>query len=90
MERASARPQRRQEKVGTVVSAKMNKTIVVEVMRRVAHAEYERVVKKYAKFYAHDENRQAREGDVVRIEETRPLSRLKRWRLVGVVRRTGE
>lgn len=88
MESDSRRPRPRQQKVGRVVSAKMNKTIVVEVVRQVTHPFYKRTVKKYRKFYAHDESRQAREGDVVRIEETRPLSRLKRWRLLEVLRRT--
>lgn len=90
MEKSDGRARRLQQKVGTVVRAKMNKTIVVEVVRQVAHGGYKRIVKKYAKFYAHDENRQSKEGDVVRIEETRPLSRLKRWRLLEVVRRSTE
>lgn len=88
MEKANGRPRRRRQKVGTVTSAKMDKTIIVEVVRRVPHRTYKRVIKKYAQFYAHDEKRQAHEGDVVRIEETRPLSRLKRWRLLEVVRRS--
>ena len=90
MEKSNGSARRRQQKVGTVVSAKMNKTIVVEVVRQVPHAGYKRVVKRYAKFYAHDESRQSKEGDRVRIEETRPQSRLKRWRLVEVVRRSTE
>ena len=75
------------EKVGQVVSAKMQKTIVVEVTRRVPHPLYKRIVTKRKRFYAHDENRTARLGDVVRIVECRPLSRLKRWELGEVVRR---
>jgi small subunit ribosomal protein S17 len=75
------------EKVGQVVSAKMQKTIVVEVTRRVPHPLYKRIVTKRKKFYAHDENRTAQLGDVVRIVECRPLSRLKRWELGEVVRR---
>jgi len=75
------------EKVGQVVSAKMQKTIVVEVTRRVPHPLYKRIVTKRKRFYAHDENRTARMGDVVRIVECRPLSRLKRWELGEVVRR---
>jgi small subunit ribosomal protein S17 len=78
---------RRNEKVGTVVSAKMKKTIVVEVTRRVPHPLYRRVVTLRKKFYAHDENNEARVGDVVRVIESRPLSRLKRWRLSEIVRR---
>jgi len=75
------------EKVGQVVSAKMQKTIVVEVTRRVPHPLYKRIVTKRKRFYAHDENRTAKVGDVVRIIECRPLSRLKRWELGEVVRR---
>ncbi|MBK5292191.1 MAG: 30S ribosomal protein S17 [Acidobacteriia bacterium] len=75
------------EKVGMVVSAKMVKTIVVEVTRRVAHPLYKRVVTKRKKFYAHDEENTARKGDVVRIIECRPMSHLKRWRLSDIVRR---
>jgi small subunit ribosomal protein S17 len=73
--------------VGEVVSTKMSKTIVVEVTRQKQHPLYVRVVKKSKKFYAHDEQQSARVGDVVRIEETRPLSKLKRWRLTEVIRR---
>jgi small subunit ribosomal protein S17 len=75
------------QKVGEVVSTKMQKTIVVEVTRRVPHPLYKRIVTKRKKFYAHDEDRTARLGDVVRIVECRPLSSLKRWRLDEVVRR---
>jgi small subunit ribosomal protein S17 len=75
------------EKVGQVVSTKMSKTIVVEVSRRVPHPIYKKIVKRRKKFYAHDETGTAREGDVVRIVECRPLSRLKRWNLVEVIRR---
>jgi small subunit ribosomal protein S17 len=70
---------RRNEKVGQVVSTKMQKTIVVEVEMRKAHAKYKRIVRSTKKFYAHDEQSSARMGDVVRIRETRPLSKLKRW-----------
>ncbi|HEX3941180.1 MAG TPA: 30S ribosomal protein S17 [Acidobacteriaceae bacterium] len=79
---------RRNEKVGNVVSTKMQKTIVVEVEMRKAHPKYKRVVKQSKKFYAHDEENSARVGDVVRIQETRPLSKLKRWRLEEVIRRS--
>jgi small subunit ribosomal protein S17 len=75
-----------QEKLGQVVSTKMAKTIVVEVSRRVAHPLYRRIVKKRKKFYAHDENGLAKVGDLVRIVEHRPLSKLKRWALAEVVR----
>lgn len=78
---------RKQEKVGVVVSTKMRKTIVVEVLRRVPHPLYKKIVTRRKKFYAHDEEGVARLGDTVRIIESRPLSRLKRWRLVEVVRR---
>ncbi len=81
---------RKNEKVGVVVSDKMQKTIVVEVSRRVPHPLYKRIITKRKKFYAHDENNQARMGDVVRIVESRPLSRLKRWRLVEIVRRAAQ
>ena len=79
---------RRNEKVGTVVSTKMQKTIVVEIEMRKAHPKYKRVMKSNKKFYAHDEQNSARVGDVVRIRETRPLSKLKRWQLEEIVRRS--
>jgi small subunit ribosomal protein S17 len=79
---------RRNEKVGNVVSTKMQKTIVVEVEMRKAHPKYKRIVKSSKKFYAHDEQNSARLGDVVRIRETRPLSKLKRWALEEIVRRS--
>jgi small subunit ribosomal protein S17 len=78
------------EKVGQVVSTKMMKTIVVEVSRRVPHPLYKRIVNKRKKFYAHDEAGSAKLGDVVRIVECRPLSKLKRWRLEEVVRRAAQ
>src|ERR1700729_2436053 len=79
---------RRNEKVGQVVSTKMQKTIVVEVEMRKAHPKYKRIVKSSKKFYAHDEQNSARVGDVVRIRESRPLSKLKRWALEEIVRRS--
>ena len=79
---------RRNEKVGNVVSTKMQKTIVVEVEMRKAHAKYKRIVRSTKKFYAHDEQSSARMGDVVRIRETRPRSKLKRWSLEEIVRRS--
>jgi small subunit ribosomal protein S17 len=71
--------------VGEVVSNKMAKTIVVRVQQRYAHPRFRKVVTSYKKFYAHDEKGEARVGDRVRIVETRPLSKTKRWRLVQVV-----
>ncbi len=79
---------RRNEKVGQVVSTKMQKTIVVEVEMRKAHPKYKRIVRSSRKFYAHDEQNSARVGDMVRIRETRPLSKLKRWSLEEIVRRS--
>ncbi len=76
----------RNEKVGFVVSTKMAKTIVVEVTLHSSHPLYRRLITKRHKFYAHDEQQQCHVGDVVRIRETRPMSRLKRWRLVEVLR----
>ena len=75
-----------QEKVGIVTSAKMQKTIVVEVHRRVQHPVYKRYIMKRSKFMAHDEHRKAHEGDMVRIVESRPLSKNKRWSLKEVIR----
>ena len=75
----------RKERVGDVISNKMAKTIVVRVERRFPHPQFKKVVTAYSKFYAHDEKAEAKVGDRVRIEETRPLSKLKRWRLVEVV-----
>ena len=76
---------RRNEKIGIVVSTKMQKTIVVEIEMRKAHPKYKRVMKSNKKFYAHDEQNSARMGDVVRIREVRPLSKLKRWSLEEIV-----
>jgi small subunit ribosomal protein S17 len=76
----------RQEKVGIVTSTKMQKTIVVEVRRRVAHPVYKRIMTKRSKFMAHDEHGKAHEGDMVRIVESRPLSKNKRWSLKEVIR----
>jgi small subunit ribosomal protein S17 len=75
----------RKEFVGEVVSDKMEKTIVVEVARRIRHPRYQKVMTKYKKFYAHDEKSEAGVGDKVRIVESRPLSRLKRWTLAQVL-----
>jgi small subunit ribosomal protein S17 len=78
---------RKAEKLGQVVSAKMAKTIVVQVTRRVSHPLYKRIITKHKKFYAHDDQNTARVGDTVRIVECRPMSRLKRWKLEEIVRR---
>jgi small subunit ribosomal protein S17 len=75
----------RKVRVGTVLSDKMEKTVVVGVERKVAHRLYGKQVVRTKKYYAHDEDGQARQGDVVRIAETRPLSKQKRWRLVEIV-----
>jgi small subunit ribosomal protein S17 len=84
-----APPERgRQSLTGVVTSAAMQKTIVVKVTRQVQHGLYKRVVRVSKKFYAHDENGEAKPGDTVRIVETRPLSKLKRWRLAEVLSRS--
>ena len=84
---ATAAQARITELVGKVTSAKMEKTIVVEVTRLVQHPKYRRVIRISKKFYAHDEQREAKQGDTVRISASRPLSRLKRWRLKEVLTR---
>ena len=80
----------RKQRVGEVVSNKMTKTIVVRVERRFPHPQFKKIVTSYKKFYAHDEKAEAKVGDTVRIEESRPLSKLKRWRLIEVVERNAE
>lgn len=80
----------RKERVGEVISNKMTRTVVVRVTRRHAHPRFKKVVTSYNKFYAHDEKQEAKVGDRVRIVETRPLSKLKRWRLVEIVERAPE
>jgi small subunit ribosomal protein S17 len=77
----------RKERIGEVISNRMAKTIVVQVQRRYPHPKFKKVVTGYKKFCAHDEKGEAKVGDRVRIEETRPLSKTKRWRLVAVVER---
>jgi len=84
---AKTRIGNKNEKVGQVVSAKMTKTIVVEVTRRVPHPVYKRIINRRSKFYAHDEQQTAQIGDTVRIIECRPMSKLKRWRLGEVIRK---
>jgi small subunit ribosomal protein S17 len=79
--------QRRKVLLGEVVSNRMQKTITVKVERRVRHPIYERIVKRSKKFHVHDEHNQCRIGDRVRVIETRPLSKTKRWRLLEIVRR---
>ena len=87
---ADALRSRRKEKVGRVVSDKMEKTIVVSVERLSRHPLYKRVIRLTTKFKAHDERNEARVGDTVRIQESRPLSATKRWRMVEIVSRGGE
>jgi small subunit ribosomal protein S17 len=84
---AQAHTSHRNEKIGSVVSNKMHKTIVVETVMRKAHPKYGRIIRHTKKFYAHDEQNSCHVGDVVRIRETRPLSKLKRWELVEVLRK---
>ncbi len=86
---AVKRPKRK-ERLGEVISSKMAKTIIVRVERRVAHPRFKKVITRYRKFYAHDEKSEAKVGDRVRIEETRPISKTKRWRLVSVIDRTAD
>jgi small subunit ribosomal protein S17 len=86
MEATEARSARK-ERIGLVVSDKMNKSIVVAIKRQVKHPIYGKIIKKTTKLMAHDETNDANEGDTVRIMETRPLSKNKRWRLVEVIER---
>ncbi len=74
-------------RTGQVISSSMNKTIVVRTVTRVPHRKFGKIVKQMKKFYAHDEENKAKAGDTVRIMETRPLSKLKRWRLVEVLQK---
>jgi small subunit ribosomal protein S17 len=84
---SEARPNRRKTRDGTVVSAKMDKTVIVAVIERVRHARYQKTLQRTKRLYAHDEQNDVRQGDRVRIQETRPLSRTKRWRVVEVLER---
>ena len=77
----------RKTRIGEVISDSMNKTIVVRTVTRVPHPKFGKIVKQQKKFYAHDEENKAKAGDTVRIMETRPLSKLKRWRLVEVLQK---
>ena len=85
MEQTNKTGGHRKERVGEVLPSKMAKTIVVRVERRFPHPQFKKIMTSYKKFYAHDEKNEAKPGDRVRIEETRPLSRLKRWKLVEIV-----
>jgi len=76
----------RKTRIGEVTGAKMSKTVIVETVTRVPHAKFGKIVKQVKKFYVHDEEGKAQVGDVVRITETRPLSKLKRWRLVEILK----
>ena len=80
----------RQEKIGIVVGNKMDKTVIVEVEKTVTHRLYHRYQKRTSKFYAHDEENRCKVGDRVRLISTRPLSRLKRWRVGEVLKQAGE
>jgi len=84
--KADRRPTRK-TRTGQVVSSSMNKTIVVRSVTRVPHRKFGKIIKQMKKFYAHDEENKAKMGDTVRIMETRPMSKLKRWRLIEVVGR---
>jgi len=87
MAETTEKQSRRATKIGQVVSTKMSKTIVVEVIMKKSHPLYKRVIAKNKRFYAHDENNTAHVGDYVEIEETRPMSRLKRWRLKNIIQK---
>lgn len=78
-------PQRKTTKIGTVVGKKMKKTVTVKVERQVRHRLYKKIIKKQRTFLAHDEYEKCKVGDVVRIIETRPISKCKRWRVVEIV-----
>jgi len=72
--------------IGKVISDKMEKTIIVQVVRQISHPKYKRIIRKFSKFKVHDENSLAKVGNRVKIMETRPLSKEKRWRLVEIIR----
>ena len=82
----TARSSHRKVREGEVVSTKMDKTIVVRISRRISHPLYKKIITRYTKFIAHDDGNKAHVGDLVKIMETRPLSKTKRWRLVEVVK----
>jgi len=83
----TVRPNRRKVRDGTVVSTKMEKTVIVAVVERVRHRRYQKTLQRTTRLYAHDEVNELKEGDRVRVQETRPLSKLKRWRVVEVLER---
>ena len=87
MEQPLQRRNTRKERVGVVVSDKMDKSITIGIERRVKHKTYGKIIKKTTKLMAHDEHNDANEGDTVRIVETRPLSKHKRWRLIEIIKR---
>jgi len=87
LQRELASRSSRKTRTGEVISSSMNKTIVVRTVSRVPHPKFGKIVKQMKKFYAHDEQNKAKTGDTVRIMETRPLSKLKRWRLVEVIQK---
>jgi small subunit ribosomal protein S17 len=84
---AESRPNRRKVREGIVRSAGMDKTAVIAVIERVRHARYNKTVQRTKRIYAHDEDNDVKVGDRVRVQETRPLSKLKRWRIVEVLER---
>ena len=86
-ESPAARPNRRKTRQGRVVSSKPDKTVVVAVTERVSHPRYRKIVQRTRKLHAHDESNSCGEGDLVRVQETRPLSKLKRWRVTEIVER---
>ena len=91
MEQQATPPaRRRKQRVGEVVSDKMDKTVVVRVMRTHRHPLYKKTIRTSKKFMAHNPDNLARQGDYVRIEECRPLSRRKRWRVVEIIARGGQ
>ena len=83
----TGRPNRRKVRDGTVVSTKMDKTVVVVVIERVRHSRYQKTLQRTTRLYAHDEVNDLKEGDRVRVQETRPTSKLKRWRVTEVLER---
>ena len=87
MEQSTASKSVTKERVGVVLSDKMQKTIIVQIKTKTRHAQYGKVMKRAVKFKVHDEKNEAKKGDTVRIVETRPLSKEKRWRLVEIVNR---
>ena len=83
----TGRPNRRKVRDGTVVSTKMDKTVIVTVIERVRHSRYQKTLQRTTRLYAHDEVNDLKEGDRVRVQETRPTSKLKRWRVIEVLER---